>query len=52
VDQQFAASDLADEDITSVLLQAREDERQGSVVHCDSEEELRGFFASLGARKV
>lgn len=42
--------ELTDDEIVARLREAARDVQQGRLVHCDSEEELRAFFVSLGTR--
>ncbi len=45
--RQTIALDLTDEEIACRLREAREDEHEGRLVHCESEIELREFFGTL-----
>ena len=40
-------SGLSDELIASMLRQAEEDTREGRLVHCANEEDVRKFFVEL-----
>jgi len=42
--------ELTDDEIVARLREAVRDVEEGRLVHCDTEEELRAFFASLGTR--
>jgi hypothetical protein len=42
-----AAQDLTDEELMLLLRQAVEDEREGRLVRCNTESQLRAFFGDL-----
>ena len=50
--QETAASDLSDEQVATMLRQAKEDEEEGRLVHCGTEAELKEFLASQRARRA
>ncbi len=41
--------ELTDDEIVARLREAARDEQEGRLVRCDSAEELRAFFASIGS---
>ena len=45
--RQTLAPDLTDEEIAGRLHEAREDERQGHLVHCENEAQLRESLGSI-----
>ncbi len=42
--------ELTDDEVVARLREAVRDVQEGRLVHCDTEEELRAFFASLRTR--
>jgi hypothetical protein len=44
--QETAASDLSDEEVATMLRQAKQDEDEGRLVHCGTEADLKEFLAS------
>jgi hypothetical protein len=44
-------SDMTEEDMAALVRQAQEEQKLGQLVRCDTEGELRAFFAEIDAHQ-
>ena len=52
MDHYPTSPEMTEAEMAVRILQAQEDERLGQVVRCDSEGELRKFFADIHVHRV